>query len=187
MIAHYEETKYRTVDPSSYVNRTAAEAISLFEYRNKAEKFHPPLFGRFSDATIGRGLYHHFFPLLEGLSLLGGIWNTINQATNHEVAKEAEKILSIFQEIFLMFRQFELDLTYLPPLRAFNGDDDSILIEWIFRDFRIGFTIEPDLEESGWYLVSNKNLGEISASGYTSNIDIKRLVLWLFNFVLSNA
>ena len=76
---------------------------------------------------------------------------------------------------------------YLPSLQGFNVEDGSILIEWIFGDFRIGFNIEPNPNDSGWYLVSNKNLGEISASGYTSGIEIKNLILWLLNFILSNS
>lgn len=187
MTAYHEQTNYRTLGTPPFINRTAAEAISSFEYRNELERFHSPLFGQLSNETIGRELYQHFFPLFNESSLLKEVWTASNQAPHQKVATEARKLLSIFQEIFSMFREFEIDLTHLPPLHAFNADDESLLIEWIFRDFRVGFTLEPEREESGWYLVSNKNLGEISASGYISSIDAKRLVLWLFNFVLTNA
>lgn len=188
MTAHYyEQTDYRTPRRTQlFANRTAAEAI-LFGYGDEPEKFHLPLFRPLHDETIGRELYRHFLPLLHESSLLREAWITINQTTHYEIATEARKLLSVFQEIFSMFRDFDIDLGHLPPLHAFNTDDESLLIEWIFRDFRVGFTLEVKQEESGWYLVSNKNLGEISASGYISNIDVKKLVLWLFNFVLTNA
>ena len=38
---------------------------------------------------------------------------------------------------------------------------------------------ETDPREFGWYLVSNKKLGEISASGYIMGIEIKNLIIWL--------
>jgi hypothetical protein len=95
--------------------------------------------------------------------------------------------LSIIQEMIVTFQRLQFDLGHLPPLQAFNLEDRSILIEWAFPNFRIGFTIETNHEESGWYLVSNRNLGEISASGYTLGMDIKALVLWLLNFILSNS
>lgn len=140
-----------------------------------------------ANETIGGSLNVYFSPLPEYSSLVRRAWDTIHQTENQEVAKEARRLLSIFQEMIASFHQFGFDLGYLPPLQAFNVDDGSILIEWIFSDFRIGFNVEPNPEDSGWYLISNKNLGEISASGYTSNIDIKTLALWLFNFALSNS
>lgn len=140
------------------------------------------------DETTGGSPNVSFSPLLESSSLVRPAWDAIRQTENQEVAREARRLLSVIQEMIVSFQQFGFDLGHLPPLRAFNVvDDGSVSIEWILSDFRIGFTIEPNPEDSGWYLVSNKNLGEITASGYTSNIDIKTLVLWLLNFILSNS
>jgi hypothetical protein len=44
-------------------------------------------------------------------------------------------------------------------------ENGSVLLEWVFPDFRIGFNIEPTSEESGWYMVSNKRLHEQTKSG----------------------
>jgi hypothetical protein len=111
----------------------------------------------------------------------------VRQIHNKQIAKEAKKLLLNVQDIINSFQQFGIDLSHLPPLQAFLPDDGSILIEWIFPDFRIGFSLEPNLDDSGWYLVSNKKLGEISASGYVSGIDLKNLILWLLNFVLTHS
>ena len=114
-------------------------------------------------------------------------WNAIRQAENREVARVARRLLYTIQQVLLLLEQLGLDLHQFPPLHALNVDDGSILIEWIFADFRIGFSVEPEPEESGWYLVSNGNLGRIGASGYTSNVNVKALVLWLVSFALSNS
>lgn len=128
-----------------------------------------------------------YFGVPEGTSLIKFAWDTIHKTRNDNIAKEAKKLLIIIQEMIESFQEVGFDLCYLPQLRAFNVEDGSVLIEWIFVNFRIGFSIEIDPVESGWYLVSNKKLGEISASGYISNINIDKLTLWLLNFILSNS
>jgi hypothetical protein len=132
--------------------------------------------------TSGGGSSICFFPLAEYSSLVKQAWSVTRQTENGQVAYEARKLLQTIQEIIDSLEQVGVGLGFLPPLQAFNVDDGSVLIEWIFKDFRMGFTVEPNPEDSGWYLVSNRNLGEIGASGYTSNVDTKKLILWLLIF-----
>jgi len=195
MIDYYQETDSKVIFALPYELSTYSEITSGFGSSSSSEKYearteqlltYPPSTEP-SNETTGGSLIRCFFPIPEDSSLVRGAWDTIHQTENQQVAQEARRLLSIIQEMIASFQRFRFDLGYLPPLQAFNVDDGSVLIEWIFSDFRIGFSIEPNPEDSGWYLVSNKNLGEISASGYTSNIDIKTLVLWLLNFALSNS
>jgi len=114
----------------------------------------------------------------------------LNKAKKQDVAQEARDILQIIQDTITDFSQkFNLDLSYLPRPQAFSSEDESILIEWIFSNFRIGFSIEPNSKDSSWYLVTKKELGEISASGLISekDVDVKILVLWLLSFVLLHS
>lgn len=62
-------------------------------------------------------------------------------------------------------------------------ENDSLLIEWIFSDFRFGFSIEKDLNESNYYFVSNKKYGELNVSGLINFDDnlIKMVVEKVFN------
>jgi len=117
-------------------------------------------------------------------SLIRPAWNVIRQTRNQTVAEESRKILLVIQETIIDLQHLNFDLGYLPQLHAFNVDDDSVLIEWIFDDFRIGFSIESESKDSSWYLVSNANSGEMAASGYISRIDIKTMALWLINFII---
>jgi len=120
-------------------------------------------------------------------SLIRPAWNAIRQTRNQTNAEVARKILLVIQETIIDFQHLKFDLGYLPQLHAFNVDDGSVLIEWIFDDFRIGFSIESEPKESSWYLVSNTNSGEMAASGYISRVDIKTLALWLINFVIYHS
>ena len=50
-----------------------------------------------------------------------------------------------------------------------------------------GFSIEEEIEQSSWYLVSNSNIGEISESGLLRLDELKSTVATVFNFVISNS
>jgi hypothetical protein len=137
--------------------------------------------------TIGSRVANSFPLQTQQSSVTKSALNTIRGAHDQAVAAEARKLLSAIAEMVESFRLLGFDLSSLPPLHAFILDDGSISIEWIQANFRIGFNIEVDQAESGWYLLSNDKLGQITASGRTSTIQIQSLVLWLLNFVIANS
>ncbi len=57
-------------------------------------------------------------------------------------------------------------------------DDGSAIIEWIFPDARLGFTIEPEPEEdeSGWYIIVGKGENMICDHGHLSAAVVSDLV-----------
>jgi hypothetical protein len=148
-----------------------------------------PISFQLPNETIGGSLMTHFLALPEETSLVKLAWNTLHETRNQDVAERSRMLLSALLETINSFQHFGFDMDHLPPVRAFNVDDGSVLIEWIFADFRIGFNIEPNPENSSWYLVSNKKLGEIAASGFmpSAEIEAKKSVVWLLSFVLSNS
>ena len=139
-----------------------------------------------TNETFGEKPFLNFFSPSES-RLIKPALDALKNAKNKEVTREAEKVLSLIKETVSSFQQLSFDLTFLPSIQAFENDDGSILIEWIFRNYRIGFGVEIDPNDSGWYLVTKRDLGEISASGYTSNTNMRNTVLWLLNFVVSHS
>ena len=122
-------------------------------------------------------------------NLITPAWGTIRQAKDEKVADEARRILLIIAETILIFQSRGVDLGHLPHLHAFDVQDGSVLIEWIFDDFRVGFSIEPVPTESSWYLVSNAKLGYIGTSGDISQdeSETQNLMLELLTFVISHS
>ena len=137
--------------------------------------------------TTGATTSMRFFPVPRGSSLIHQAWGTIEMTRSPSVAGAARSLLVAFERTVVSFALLGLDVGHLPPLKAFNLDDDSAVIEWIFRDFRIGFNIEAEMDESGWYLVSNETLGGIGASGRIAEQNLERLLLWLLDFAFSNT
>ena len=143
----------------------------------------------YKNETFGNKLSLPYFVNSEESDLIKSAWQAVRNNPNNLITKEAQNLLLLIQEIITSFLQMRFDISNMPPLRGFNVDDGSILIEWIHDKFRIGFSIEPNIEGSSWYLATNMELGEINAAGYISNNvnEKKRLFLWLLNFVLSHT
>ena len=122
-------------------------------------------------------------------NLITPAWNAVGQVKERDIADEARRILLIIAETILIFQSRGVDLGHLPHLHAFDVQDGSILIEWIFDDFRVGFSIEPVPTESSWYLVSNAKLGYIGTSGDISQdeSETQNLMLELLTFVISHS
>lgn len=95
--------------------------------------------------------------------------------------------LSALENVLLSTRILYKSSNNFPPLYVKWLDDNSVLIEWIYKDFRIGFTIEPDIKDSGWYIISNKNLGEYSASGIIDFNNITALINHILIFAFRNS
>ncbi len=164
------ESQNETIGKSSY-------AYGSFVSENFG--FRGPFHFEPTNETIDRLGYSSF--LLEITSLTKSALKTIQKAPNPQVAKEAENLLSIIHKMMVFLRKRGVNL---PSLHAFNIDDGSVSIECSFNNLKVGFNIEPEQKDSGWYMVSNEELGEITASGYISSIDTNRLIGWLFLFIL---
>ena len=141
-----------------------------------------------TNQTIGGNIHQNILQIPQVSNIIQSAWSEINKNKNPALVNQARDLLLNIQELVVTFELFDFDLDFLSPINAFNiEEDNSILIEWIFNDYRVGFNIETKNEESGWYLVTNRELGEISASGSIHNIEIKTILLWLLNFVISNS
>jgi len=191
----YQETNSRTVLILPHGSTALSETALGSRFCDLQEQYrvrfgHPSAFDFHAQPwtrTTGGKSNILFAPLPEDSGLDSSVWRAIYQANNQQVTREAERLVSIAQELIATLKQVGLDVARLPPLRGFNVDDGSILFEWISDNYRIGFSIEPDPKDSGWYLVSNENLGDVSASGHTSAIHSEKLVMWLLFFALANS
>jgi len=59
---------------------------------------------------------------------------------------------------FTQFFEKNFDANSDKPLCINALEDGSLLIEWIFPDYRFGFSLENNLNESSYYFVSNELL-----------------------------
>jgi hypothetical protein len=116
--------------------------------------------------------------LLDGV--VGRVSARLDSLPVAHMKKQASSILERFREAVTAG---QLDLSSCPGLQILDADDGSVLIEWQFRDRRLGFNLEPDEEQSGWYFAFSRDSGGQCGSGTLSSLDmamVLRLMLTPF-------
>ena len=101
-----------------------------------------------------------------------------------ELASQALRLLYNLKSLVSRVSWDRIETSDVPELLPFAIEDGSLIFEWIHPNFRIGFNIEPDFSQSGWHLISNRELGNIVAFGYLDLRDLSKLNLWLLNFLM---
>jgi hypothetical protein len=140
----------------------------------------------FNNDTLG-GNFKRVFLEHEVLRIIEQPLRALNENKNQSIVKEAEVLISNIIELSLNLQRLNIDTSSIAPLHASNLEDGSLLIEWIFPNYRIGFAIESNSRDSSWYLVSTNELVDSNASGSLSDIDKKEFLPRLFYFVASHS
>jgi hypothetical protein len=141
----------------------------------------------YSDIAFNAQVTPHinYLPVLSKRDTLELAKNMIHKLADNNLLQQAAKLLLVIQNA-LNTQPFLNIISCIPYLHAATPEDGSVLFEWIFKDYRIGFHIEPNPQESSWSLVTKENLGEIIASGSITDIDLRKLVSWLLYFIISH-
>lgn len=140
----------------------------------------PESSGTSGSSSIGTQI---FYSLPKDIDIFRDLIPSFQKLEDSPVKNSILYLLLTFQKLLNQINQLNLSV-YLPPLQLRSDEDGSVLIEWIFKDFRIGFLIEPDDSESSWYLVSNSNMNELSQSGTLNVEDCESLLNKIISFVL---
>lgn len=135
--------------------------------------------------TWGSSSFQRFFIPRKESDIISNALLSVDQLKSELMVSTAINILLSIQSTANAFRESKACPDILPQVRTVAPDDGSILIEWIFDNFRINFNIEEDYRQSSWHLISN-NMGDVSASGYIQLEDIETINIWLFGFIILN-
>ena len=136
------------------------------------------------DATTGSSKRSRAFSMRGEPDPVSNARKIIEEIENSAVAQQLEGLLLTIRGMIEIAKRERPDVGDIPPLHAYVDEDGSALLEWIFPDFRVGFNLEPNPSDSGWHLVSNKKLDEITASGQLTSIDA--IIPILLDFILPN-
>ena len=124
------------------------------------------------------------------------VWVSQNDATIltlpsiFELSKSANNDLKEKVALFLNFLKGKIvEHWYVLNLReseiypSLNDNDDEIFLEWIFEHYRIGINLSDNSENDYWYLVSDKETGNIIAKGLIIQKQYENLISWMFGFI----
>lgn len=139
------------------------------------------------DYTMGSPLEENYLSLGSSNLLTSEAWKTLVNTPDPQLAANAQSLL---QEVEVAIEGLKLtgyDTWSLPRLQAFTPQDNSLIFEWSSPKFRVGLSVERDANESGWYVVSTRDLQQLGASGHLPEDQKSMLVPWLLHFVADNS
>lgn len=117
---------------------------------------------------------------IANINVFAKIRKNFNKIKNKTLQTRIMFFIKSFGNILSYFNVTDIPL----PSILITIEEDSVFLEWIFMDFRIGFTFCECEEESMWYLVSNKKLDELTVSGSLMETDYYAIIEKLISFVL---
>jgi hypothetical protein len=119
------------------------------------------------DVTTGSSGEIRSFSLGGGSSPIRKVKAIIPQVKNKTVVEQIEKLLLVIDTKI----NDRPDLRNTPALIPNIEENGAVSIDWIFSDFRIGVNLEVNPADSGWHLLTNEKLGDVTASGQLKNMD----------------
>jgi hypothetical protein len=106
---------------------------------------------------------------------------------NQQMSQVIKNLIIIIEEVTSKFAATGYDINLLPPLIASISEDKSVSLNWISPDYRIGFNIEPNVNDSSWFLITTKHLNENGAYGSLSQLNDRDIVNMLMGVVQANS
>lgn len=165
--------------PRPFRHDKFSEFLSKIEYGPVDSSTSSPTAVNYVSALAGiessmRAVNVTFFQIHGPSSITANARGTLRQMPDGDVRKHALRLLDQLDSILKM-----VDASVWPKLWAFDMGDGSLVLEWIAKHWRIGFSIETNEDESAWYLVSDKQAGDIQAYGSLRQVDVGWLANWV--------
>lgn len=163
----------RTNDSNNYTKKY------LFESDNASSKSY------FDLAPTGSTGINQTIPFK--INVLKNVSERAKSISNSEVKKQVDEFLTIFTQVIASRKDELVEREDLPAVNLAELDDKSILLEWGSKDFKIGFSFEPKKSDSGWFLVSGKNLDGDQQGGSLKKENFSDLIEYAINYVSANT
>jgi len=98
-----------------------------------------------------------------------------------ELDKKYDDLINVFRDFFNKnFENINDDIIVVI-------DNEDLWFELIHKDYRYGFIIEKDVNESSFYFVSNKKYGELSVSGLLSDDSMLEIIKIIQNKIKNHG
>ncbi len=128
----------------------------------------------------------YFFKLPQRFDIFRNI-SELENIENEDLKNLVNEFIKNFKIILITYNHSFPDDISLPEITLNINEDNSVLIEWIFKDFRVGFSFESDIKHSFWYIVSNDKFDSFNSSGKLSLTNLDELITTILDFVINQV
>lgn len=127
-------------------------------------------------------------PLPKNLDVFSNLSSKFAEIEDENVLVQVKRVLN---SLYLSIQQISKLKTvnkYLSRLNLVQQSDGDALLEWNFRDFRIGFTFEPDKNKSSYFIVSqDRSNGAFFADSKLLTDDVTNIINNIVRYVWENV
>lgn len=137
--------------------------------------------------TMRGGDKARFISLSDDTEFMQNAFSVISRVKDVKVAKTGAFILGEIENLISRLKNEIPDSHNIPKLRGAITEEGAFLIEWATEKFRAGISIEPDERDSGWYLVTTRDLEDINNSGSFTQKNEDSIIEKLLYYVIQNT
>ena len=139
--------------------------------------------------TTYAGFNNQYNPILPySLNIFSTILKSFSFETISDLPVKTKtlQILNTLNEAIMNIPDKDNINQYLSKLHLVEQDDKSILIEWIFYNFRIGFVVCQPVEDSYYFFISQEIDSFVSKSERIGN-NLNTIVQHILKYIIENT
>jgi hypothetical protein len=126
--------------------------------------------------------------LPHNIDIFEGIIEKLRALEGSAVIKQTYQILQYFYSALQKAsKNIIISSSYIPRLHVVQQEDKSVLLEWNFQNFRMGFVLEPVESESFFYTVFQDDDGSFSSDTKRLNNNAPQIVSSMVKCVLDRS
>ena len=123
-----------------------------------------------------------------GMDVTSRAIDDLSKIKDKDIRQQTGLILETIQTYIVLLCNKHSISKRLPMILMNVRDDQTVLLEWNFRNFRIGFEIEHDQKNTIYFFVSEDiSTGAYSAESKPLGENYNDRILWLVDYVLENS
>jgi hypothetical protein len=128
-----------------------------------------------------------YLPISGSAEFIESARGELSKIKDHELLQTVSIVLGKIQTVMAEFMALGSDISNMPKLYGFTTEDSSFQLEWVAEKFRVGLSIESKERDLSWYLVTDRELGDLNASGFVAVSDLERILRDLTHFMVTHT
>lgn len=130
----------------------------------------------------------NIYKVTAGYDIFKSIYRNYKNLSNDNVKKKIKNFMLVLQRNLVIQNDvFENFNNYLPPLLMNELEDGSVVIEWIYSNFRVVFSFEVNDSESFAMLLTSKEYSDLNITYSLNKDSVNDTVKSLLSFIVSNT
>lgn len=137
------------------------------------------------NSTFGRAEPLKYLPKSSETASLDSASMVIAQLPGGELKDQVHEVVNLVRGALLRWQAADHPIVIAVHMTV--AEDGTVLIEWASPEFRFGFNLEEEQEDSSWFIVSSPEFGGLVQSKRLVRSEIPGIVEQMARFAAENS